>query len=208
MDTIIPIFPLHIVVYPNSVYPLHIFEERYKKLVLNAIRYNTSFGITPMIDKKLTPIGTIVRVEEKLNQYANGEFDIVVRGLERFKISRWWIHDIGYAEALIKVFKDTDAPANQAMESALEYKFREALEKVHLVLDDGFWNNLIVAKSKSFKIAEKSGLSLEQQVLLLETKTEEERISMLLTHFSKITEYQQQRTAAIRISMNDGYINR
>ena len=42
---LIPLFPLQLVVFPRTRLPLHIFEERYKEMVGNAIRDNSEFGI-------------------------------------------------------------------------------------------------------------------------------------------------------------------
>ena len=56
MKNIIPIFPLIKVVFPNSKFPLHIFEERYKKLINRILDEKVGFGIVPYINDKVGEI--------------------------------------------------------------------------------------------------------------------------------------------------------
>ncbi|HCN36557.1 MAG TPA: hypothetical protein DIS94_02440, partial [Bacteroidetes bacterium] len=48
-----PLFPLNIVLFPDSKIPLFIFEERYKILINDAIKNDTDFGINLIEDKKI-----------------------------------------------------------------------------------------------------------------------------------------------------------
>ena len=49
---LIPLFPLQVVVFPRTPLPLHIFEERYKEMVGDAIRDNSEFGIVLAKDRR------------------------------------------------------------------------------------------------------------------------------------------------------------
>ncbi|HQJ46975.1 MAG TPA: LON peptidase substrate-binding domain-containing protein, partial [Ignavibacteriaceae bacterium] len=73
----IPIFPLNLVVFPGSKYPLHIFEERYKILIQKCLQENTGFGIVAAFDKKISDMGVYVLIDSVLKYYDNGESDIV-----------------------------------------------------------------------------------------------------------------------------------
>ena len=42
----IPLFPLNLVLFPGMPLPLHIFEERYKAMIGDCMRYNTPFGVS------------------------------------------------------------------------------------------------------------------------------------------------------------------
>ena len=44
METI-PIFPLDLILYPNQVMPLRIFEPRYRQMLDNCMSGNRKFGI-------------------------------------------------------------------------------------------------------------------------------------------------------------------
>ena len=42
---LLPLFPLQVVLLPNAVLPLHIFEERYKQLINECLGGEKEFGI-------------------------------------------------------------------------------------------------------------------------------------------------------------------
>ena len=44
-ETVIPLFPLGLVLLPQMPLPLHIFEERYKLMIGECIENNTAFGV-------------------------------------------------------------------------------------------------------------------------------------------------------------------
>ncbi|MFB3052831.1 MAG: LON peptidase substrate-binding domain-containing protein, partial [Dehalococcoidia bacterium] len=41
----LPLFPLNSVLFPGATLPLHIFEERYKKMVNLCLESNSPFGV-------------------------------------------------------------------------------------------------------------------------------------------------------------------
>jgi hypothetical protein len=85
----------------------------------------------------------------------------------------------------------------------LRNTFTNILKTINLELDKSFWNNYEVAAQKSFKLAEKSGLSLEQQLELLSLREENRRIKFLLDHFNKF-----EKDLEVKgIVLGDGYIN-
>ena len=82
----IPLFPLNLILLPFESLPLHIFEERYKKMVKNSIDNNTPFGIILNEDSGLYSRGCKVKITKVYKKYDNGEYDILVQGNERFKV--------------------------------------------------------------------------------------------------------------------------
>src|SRR5512142_395198 len=84
---LIPLFPLHVVVFPRTRLPLHIFEERYKEMVGRAIREESEFGIVLAKDDGIVNAGCTVKVEKVLEMYADGRMDILTRGERRFEVA-------------------------------------------------------------------------------------------------------------------------
>lgn len=91
----LPIFPLpNVVLFPNVFLPLHIFETRYRQMVNEALAGERMIGMVLLqpgyeADYEGTPpiydvgcAGLITHVE----RLADGRFNIVLRGLERFRI--------------------------------------------------------------------------------------------------------------------------
>ena len=60
---------------------------------------------------------------------------------------------------------------------------------------------------KSFKIAEKSGLTLIQQQELLTIKEENKRLHYLIDHFDKLTEKLEKNMTVRQIILGNGYLN-
>ena len=203
----IPIFPLNLVVFPDSKYPLHIFEERYKILIQKCLQENSGFGIVASIDKKISDVGVYVKVTEILKTYINGELDIVVTGIERFLINSTSLHQDGYYLADVEKYNDDHSTVDPKLNDTLQNEFEEIVELANYKLEEAFWNNLNSAQLKSFKIAEKSGLSYEQQQELLILKNENERLLYLINYFLKIKDKVSSAESVKRIIMNDGYLN-
>ena len=83
---ILPLFPLNLVLLPYEILPLHIFEPRYKSMVKNAIENEQPFGIVLKDSDGVYKKGCRVEVTKVLQKYPNGEYDIIVKGVERFKV--------------------------------------------------------------------------------------------------------------------------
>ena len=207
MKNTIPIFPLNLVVFPGSKYPLHIFEERYKILLQKCLTDNSGFGIVTSIDKRISDVGVYVKVTQILKTYLNGELDIVVQGVERFLINSTSLHPDGYYVANVEKYDDENIMIDPRLNEELKSEFEEIVELANYKLEDAFWNNLNSAKLKSYKIAEKSGLTYEQQQELLILKNENERLSYLINYFILIKDKVDKAETVKRIIMNDGYLN-
>jgi len=159
----LPIFPLSLVVYPGSKYPLHIFEERYKNMVKYSMKLDEPFGIVIFENNTLGRIGTKVKVDSITKNYPDGSFDIIVRGKERFILKNLNENIIGFFEAEVETYEDVISGIYRDLENQMIDIFSEVIGKAKIDLGDNFYFNLEESKMKSFKIAEKAGLSLEQQ---------------------------------------------
>jgi len=207
-NSIIPLFPLSLVVFPESKYPLHIFEERYKRMLRRCRSTGEGFGIAAQIGTDISKVGTYVKVSEILKEYESGESDIIVHGTNRIVILEYHLNPDGYYEALVENYGDiTESIINDSAVEELKDKFKEIVGKVNFKLEDAFWNNYLKNANKSFKIAEKSGLSISQQQKLLTLQDENERVNYLLNHFEKLEGQIEKSSALKEIILSDGYIN-
>ncbi len=203
----IPVFPLNLVVFPGSRYQLHIFEEQYKILVQKSLKEDSGFGIVAPFDKKTYDVGVYVKIDSLIKEYERGESDIVIAGIEKFIINDTYLHPDGYYMAEIEKYDDDNSNIDDGLITALQDEFEEIIELVNYKLEDSFWSNFRSAKLKSYKIAEKSGLSYEQQMELLILKNENARLSYLIDYFLSIKEKVSTTENLKRIIMNNGYLN-
>ena len=83
---LLPLFPLEVVLMPGGHLPLHIFEERYKEMIGEALRDKTEFGIVLVNGGGLAETGCTATIEGVLREYPDGRLDIVTIGRRRFEI--------------------------------------------------------------------------------------------------------------------------
>ena len=204
----IPIFPLALVIFPNSRYPLHIFEERYKILINNCLANNSGFGIVSKIGETISEVGVYVEVTNVTKLYESGELDIVVKGIWRFKRLELVMHPDGYYLSDVNNLSDSDIEdVNYNLFFALKQRVQEMLRLANFSVNQGFWDALEKTNLKSFKIAEKSGLSILQQQELLTISSENKRLSYLLEHFEKLEEKLEENRMMREIIIGDGFLN-
>lgn len=106
-ERLIPLFPLRVVVFPRTRLPLHIFEERYKKMVGEAIRDSSEFGIVLAREEGIVNAGCTVAVEKLLEMYPDGRMDILTRGQRRFEIESL-DEELEFLRARVNFFEDDD----------------------------------------------------------------------------------------------------
>lgn len=207
MEQIIPLFPLKLVVFPDSKYPLHIFEPRYKNMVRDCIETNKGFGIVAKVDREMMQIGSYVRISSVIKEYENGEYDIIVQGMNRFSIDKIEVHEKGYFTAHVFEYEDINPTGDEKLIEEIKNKFETVLKKINLEPGEAFWNNFINTSTKSFKIAEKSGLTISEQQQLLLFQEENARLNFLKKHFERLDEQITKNLSEKMLIMNDGYIN-
>ena len=99
----LPLFPLQIVVFPGEEVPLHIFEPRYRQLVRDMTDSGEAFGIALLRRggraEETHEVGCTVRIEQT-EAFADGRFNILCRGEQRFRIverleaAPYWIAEV------------------------------------------------------------------------------------------------------------------
>ena len=107
---LLPLFPLQLVVFPRTRLPLHIFEERYKEMVGDAIRDESEFGIVLAKKDGIVNAGCTVKVEKVMEMYPDGRMDILTRGERRFEIEGL-NEEKDYLRAEVNFFDDEDDAA-------------------------------------------------------------------------------------------------
>jgi Lon protease-like protein len=126
---LLPLFPLQVVVFPGTPLPLHIFEERYKELVGNAIRDNSEFGIVLAREDGIVNAGCTVIVEKLTEMFPDGRMNVLTRGKRRFEVLSL-NEDKTYLQAEVRYFEDDDfrPPPPELRQQALEHY--QALSKL------------------------------------------------------------------------------
>lgn len=128
----LPIFPLpNAVLFPGVSLPLHVFEHRYRALVADALRSDRMIGIVLLQPgweshyegrPAVYPIGCagVITHAERLS---DGRYNIVVNGLEKFRITGEDSHRpyrIAHTETLVEATADQDRQLVQLARARLE----------------------------------------------------------------------------------------
>src|SRR5512134_2277034 len=90
----IPLFPLHTVLCPGIVLPLHIFEERYRAMTRHCLDTGEPFGVVLIRNGRevgsdgvatLAGVGAFAEIREA-GRYPDGRYDLLAAATGRFAI--------------------------------------------------------------------------------------------------------------------------
>jgi Lon protease-like protein len=172
----LPIFELPVVLLPGELLPLHIFEERYKKMISHCLDAEEPFGVV-FHDQEggARRIGCEARVEQVLEEFDDGRMNIVVSGerpfrvLDRFESTEYPLGEVEPIEGSGGAQEDPDAAelARDAFAELVERVSGEPPEAGELAAQD------------AYDLAARVELPVETKQRLLELRSEPERMRVL-----------------------------
>lgn len=178
----IPIFPLGLVLYPNEMLPLHIFEPRYKEMIAYCEATEEPFGVVFFAEGKVAHVGSTATIRKVVKRHDDGRLDLIVKGKMRFRLQKLY-HDKAYLQADIERFEEPDEERDAvARERAITQHMR-LLELAGRTVRSSLYQD---QPCVSYVLAHNSGLNNEQKQELLETAGENERLQFLSAHYEEI----------------------
>lgn len=146
---VIPVFPLpNVVLFPGAYLPLHIFEPRYRDMVMDAVAGSRYIGMALLKEGweeqyyRNPPIYEIGCVGRMVNvtPLADGRFDILLQGLARYEI-REQLSDRPYRQARIALKR---APASDGLGAPWRSELsRRLADHLHRVDGEASWRELL-----------------------------------------------------------------
>jgi Lon protease-like protein len=170
----LPIFELPAVLLPGELMPLHIFEERYKRMIGECLERSTPFGVVFRDSEGARNIGCEARVTEVLKRFDDGRLDIVVTGGRPFKVLDRYESGEYPAGEVAPVAEPSADPADDAADMARE-AFAELVERVSGEAPDPDE----LAQDDAYSIAGRVELPPETKQRLLELRDEHQRMEIL-----------------------------
>src|SRR5258707_10272056 len=85
-EELLPLFPLQVVLFPRTALPLHIFEERYKQMICEALRGKTEFGVVQAGENGVVDTGCTASIEEVAKKYPDSRMEVLTVVRRRFEI--------------------------------------------------------------------------------------------------------------------------
>jgi Lon protease-like protein len=171
----LPIFELPLVLLPGERVPLHIFEDRYKRMVGTALEQGEPFGIVLRDDDGARSIGCTARIEDVLERFDDGRMNIVVSGEEPFKVLDRF-ESPEYPTGEVELVPDEDVPpVDEESATAARQTFADLAERATGERPDP--EELETASA--YSIAARIELPPETKQTLLEMRDEDERMELL-----------------------------
>jgi len=185
MRSLLDLFPLSTVLVPGASLRLHIFEDRYKKMIGACIGSGDPFGVVldragHEVGDDLDPadVGTTAEIRE-VTHLSQGRLYIVTRGMRRFRVERFvqtkpfWAAEVSYLQEPLGPVETAQRLRAAALErfrdylqALLQLSGRE-LEVVHLPEDPA---------ASSFLIADALQIDSIDKQRLLESPSAAERL--------------------------------
>ena len=185
---IIPLFPLAVVVFPDQTLPLHIFESRYRELIVDCraaeavgglLPFGISFGRDVTVERE---VGCTVVVEKVLTEYEDGRLDIITTGRDRYRLVEVFAEK-SYLTAAVEFFEDEEEVAN----ALLLERVREEYGRLSLLIEAESGMQLEdPTPEHSFRLALSAGLPPEVRQELLEMRSENLRLQRIEAHFETL----------------------
>ena len=72
MASLMPLFPLDVVLFPGAPLPLHIFEPRYKEMIGECLEQKLLFGVVRAQETNLADIGCTAEILAVTKTYDDG----------------------------------------------------------------------------------------------------------------------------------------
>ena len=122
-----PLFPLGLVLLPQELVPLHIFEERYKLMINECLEADSEFGIIWLSDDGLRDIGCTARIERVIERFDDGRMNILVVGDQPFRLLER-IEEMAYPAGNVELLDDFDPDADPELAGQARARYAELVE--------------------------------------------------------------------------------
>ena len=185
MNSLLPIFPLDLVLLPGVPLPLHIFEPRYREMIAECLERKKPFGVVRASSDGVADIGCTAEIMSVTKKYDDGRMDILTRGVERFEV----IHvnnDRSFLQAEISVMQDEDEdePAKPTAQLATQaVRLHAEIAKLAGTDPSGSDEH---AGNLSFLLAGSLPLDLDFKQNLLSTLSEAKRLEAVIGYLEAV----------------------
>jgi Lon protease-like protein len=170
----IGLFPLGVVLVPGELMPLHIFEERYKRLVGDCEQHGQEFAVLYADDDGARELGTTAELVEVTERFDDGRLNIVVRGGEVVRVVKL-TRGRAYITATVEA-ADDDPDAGGEAEPALDL-YRRIAEATGAEPDEGVNAE---AGPVSYAIAARVDFPAAEKQRILDERSERGRLMVIV----------------------------
>ena len=179
--SLLPLFPLDLVLFPGTPLPLHIFEPRYREMISECLDRKKSFGVVRTKEEGVAEIGCTAEIITVTKKYPDGRMDIMTEGRERFEVMQV-SQERSFLQAEVLYLQDGPDKAT-AEEIAQAVRLRGEIMELA-------GPRKCFPRSKapqlSFSLVGPLPLDLDFKQTLLGMKSEAERMQAVISYFEAI----------------------
>jgi Lon protease-like protein len=174
-----PLFPLGIVALPTESVPLHIFEDRYRRMIDRCIAAppessEREFGIVWLSDEELKPVGCACEIEKVIERMDDGRLNILALGTRPFRLVERQ-DDLPYPAGVVEFLtEETEEIDPQAARSARELYGELVEQATDQRLEEDELSNM-----DAYEMAATVEFGADAKQELLELRSENARLRLL-----------------------------
>jgi Lon protease-like protein len=173
-----PLFPLGIVALPSETVPLHIFEDRYKRMIEECLEQERELGIVWLSEEELKSVGCACQIERVVARAEDGSMDIVVRGTRPFQLIERE-DELAYPAGTIEPLGDTDEQPDPEVAQTARELYSELVEQA----TDKRLSEEELGKLDAYAMAGTVEFGTDAKQELLELRSENARMRLLALLF-------------------------
>ena len=198
----IPLFPLDVVLFPETALPLHIFEDRYKEMIRECLAKKIAFGVVRAQREGLAVIGCTAEIVRVLERYNDGRLDILCQGSERFEIENL-DNSRSFLQAEVDFFDDEGMAAARALREECAALHFEAME---LLGGEPVNGGLDLDRPISFQLAAAAPSDLGFKQELLGLRSDGERTEHLVAFYNAMLPKLRRGVQASKVASGNGHV--
>ena len=181
MTSLLPLFPLDVVLFPGTPLPLHIFEPRYKEMIADCLAHASNFGVIRAMAEGMAEVGCTAEIITVTKEYPDGRLDIVTEGRQRFQVVQLNEERSFLRGEVLFIEDENEVPTEQAIAHAIQLH-AEILNMAGAIQDLSAADQTAL----SFYLAGSLPLDLDFKQKLLSLRAESQRISALTRYLEVV----------------------
>jgi Lon protease-like protein len=174
-----PLFPLGIVALPTESVPLHIFEDRYRRMIERCLAADPGssecqFGIIWLSDQELKPVGCVCEIERVLERMEDGRMNILALGTRPFRLLERQ-DELPYPAGNVEFLSDVEEAADDQVAGVARALYHDLVERA----TDRSLTTEELDEMDAYRMAATVEFDLDAKQELLELQSENARLRML-----------------------------
>ena len=171
-------FPLGMVALPTESVPLHIFEDRYRKMIEECLDSEREFGIVWLSEEELKPVGCACEIDRVLERMEDGRLNIIARGTRPFRLVERQ-DDLPYPAAVVEFLSEQEEEPDPEVVEETRGLYAELVEQA----TDKVLSEDELAELDAYTMAATVEFGTDVKQELLELRSENARLRLLTLLF-------------------------